>query len=141
MSIDRQMSRFSQGMYFALQFLTTHNGVVHPRDLGQGMSVSSARVAALLNRMEKQGLIRRVPDAADNRQIVILITEKGTHLLREMREDLLDGLARALELIGPEDAETYLRIQHKMVDAISLQEKSDAQTGGGTRKEASTWYE
>lgn len=133
-SMDRRMSKFSQGMYFALQLLTSHAGDIHPRDLSQGMLVSSARVAALLNRMETQGLIRREPDAADNRQVVIRVTEKGAHLLLEMREDLLGDIAAALELIGPEDAQAYLRIQHKMAAALALQERSAAQPGGAARK-------
>ena len=135
-SIDRQMSKFSQGMFFALQLLNAHSGAINPRDLSQGMSVSSARVAALLNRMEAQGLVRREPDTTDNRQVVIFVTEKGARLLRAMREDLLGDIARALETIGPEDAATYLRIQRKMLDALTLQEKSAAHTGGAARKDA-----
>ena len=134
-SIDRQMSKFSQGMYFALQFLTTHHGIVHPRDLSQGMAVSSARVAALLNRMEAQGLIRREPDSDDNRQVIIVVTEEGAGLLRDMREKLLDGIAKALEAIGPEDASAYLRIQHKMMDALTRQELSASQAGERKRKD------
>ena len=135
-SIDRQMSRFSRGMYFALQFLTTHDGIAHPRDLSQGMSVSSARVAALLNRMEERRLIRRETDVNDNRQVVITVTEAGTCLLREMREELLDGVAQALESIGPEDAEAYLRIQRKMVDALVPRKQHSSPADKLLRKDA-----
>lgn len=117
-SIERQLSKLSRGVYFALQYLSVHGGTAHPRELSRGMEVSSARVAAMLNRMEVQGLVRREADAADNRQIVIYLTEKGARFLQELWEKLVGDIACLLEALGPEDTAAYLRIRHRMADIL-----------------------
>ena len=139
-SINQRISKLSQGMYFALQYLLAHGGAAHPRELSQGMSVSSARVAALLNRMEEQGLIKRSADAKDNRQIITSITEKGIGMLEKTRRQLLDDMAKTLEAIGPEDTLTYLRIRHKIAELLT-QEQAVLPAAAGTERKGSLWNE
>ena len=52
------LSKLSRGEHFVLNYLLTHYGQAHPTDLSRHMVVSTARIAALLNRMEEKGLIR-----------------------------------------------------------------------------------
>ena len=137
-SIERQISAFSQGMYVALQYLCTHDGAAHPRELSRGMAVSSARVASLLNRMEAQGLIRREPDPDDSRQVITFLTEKGEQCLREMREGLVREIAWLLEEIGPEDAEAYLRVRRRMAQVLRAREQAVPPCEDDTRKDEGT---
>ena len=55
------LSKLSRGEHFVLNYLLTHYGQAHPTDLSRHMVVSTARIAALLNRMEEKGLIRTEP--------------------------------------------------------------------------------
>lgn len=55
------LSKLSRGEPFVLNYLLTHYGQAHPTDLSRHMVVSTARIAALLNRMEEKGLISRLP--------------------------------------------------------------------------------
>ena len=52
------ISKLTQGEHFVLNYLLTHRHQAHPVDLSRGLVVSTARIAALLNRMEDKGLIR-----------------------------------------------------------------------------------
>ena len=56
------ISKLTQGEHFVLNYLLTHRHQAHPVDLSRGLVVSTARIAALLNRMEDKGLISRLPD-------------------------------------------------------------------------------
>ena len=113
------LSKLSRGEHFVLNYLLTHYGQAHPTDLSRHMVVSTARIAALLNRMEEEGLIVRLPDSRDNRQTIITPTQFGIQFVQEHRTGLVDAMAKALELLGPEDAQNYLRIQKKILQNLT----------------------
>ena len=73
--VNRMLADLAKGELFVLNYLMVHQDPVHPKELSQQMMVSTARVAALLNRMEEEGLIVRLPDSRDNRQTIITPTQ------------------------------------------------------------------
>ena len=75
--VNRMLADLAKGELFVLNYLMVHQDPVHPKELSQQMMVSTARVAALLNRMEEEGLIVRLPDSRDNRQTIITPTQFG----------------------------------------------------------------
>lgn len=113
-----------------------HNHSAYPKDLSHSMGVSSARVAALLNHLEKEGFIQRRPDLKDNRQVIVSITDKGIQAICQKREQILDMIARALESLGPEDAQTLLRIQQKLAEKLLFQAQKEISFNTSCRKEA-----
>ena len=112
--VNQQVSIFEKGTFLALQYLS-HQKTVHPKELSQQMAVSSARIAALLNHMENEGLIVRSPDPNDNRQVTVSLTARGEQLIKKKKEEVVNIMAKALEELGPEEAEIYLRIQTKFL--------------------------
>ena len=112
--VNQQVSIFEKGTFLALQYLS-HQKTVHPKELSQQMAVSSARIAALLNHMENEGLIVRSPDPNDNRQVTVSLTARGDQLIKKKKEEVVNIMAKALEELGPEEAEIYLRIQTKFL--------------------------
>ena len=103
--VNRMLADLAKGELFVLNYLMVHQDPVHPKELSQQMMVSTARVAALLNRMEEEGLIVRLPDSRDNRQTIITPTQFGIQFVQE--------------LLGPEDAQNYLRIQKKILQNLT----------------------
>ncbi|MCS0495359.1 MarR family winged helix-turn-helix transcriptional regulator [Ancylobacter mangrovi] len=51
--------------------------------IGEKMLLETNTLTPLLKRLEAAGLVRRVRDATDERQVRILLTEKGRELRRE----------------------------------------------------------
>ena len=113
--VNRMLADLAKGELFVLNYLMVHQDPVHPKELSQQMMVSTARVAALLNRMEEEGLIV----SRDNRQTIITPTQFGIQFVQEHRTGLVDAMAKALELLGPEDAQNYLRIQKKILQNLT----------------------
>lgn len=109
------LTKLSRGEHFVLNYLFTHQLQAHPTDLSRHMVVSTARIAALLNRMEEKGLISRWPDPLDNRQIIVSLSPKGEQAIEAFRKKVIRATANMLELLGPEDAQEFLRIQRKLV--------------------------
>ena len=112
---SRMLSALDRGELLALNYLVRHENAAYPKELSRGMAVSSARVAALLNHLERQGLIRRAPDPADSRQVIVSLTEAGLMEIRRKREEIIQAAMQILEELGPEDAKALLRIQEKLV--------------------------
>lgn len=133
--INQELAALERGMFFALNFLMFHKRSAYPKELSRGMGVSSARVAALLNHLEKEGLIQRRPDPKDNRQVIVSLTENGIHAIRQKRKEILETVAQTLEELGPEDAQEFLRIQQKLAEKFSLQIHKGVSTENRGRKE------
>ena len=112
---SRMLSALDRGELLALNYLVLHENAAYPKELSRGMAVSSARVAALLNHLERQGLTRRAPDPADSRQVIVSLTEAGLMEIRRKREEIIQTAMQILEELGPEDAKALLRIQEKLV--------------------------
>ena len=103
--VNRMLADLAKGELFVLNYLMVHQDPVHPKELSQQMMVSTARVAALLNRMEEEGLIVRLPDSRDNRQNIITPTEFGIQFVQEHRTGLAVDVDNALGLLGPADGQ------------------------------------
>ena len=71
---DRKLSKTMKGEMFVLNYLRNHNNQAHPKNLSDEMIVSTARIAVILNNLEKNQLITRTPDSEDNRQIIVKLS-------------------------------------------------------------------
>lgn len=114
--MERRMDKIGKGEAFALHYLSAHGNKAYPKQLSRGMTVSTARVAVILRKLEQQGLITRTVDVYDSRQIVVRLTEKGIEKVEKDHKEMLEAVARMLKMLGPDDARAYIRIQKKLID-------------------------
>jgi DNA-binding MarR family transcriptional regulator len=75
--------------------------------IAEALALDASRVVALLDSLEKRGLVARQRHAADRRRHVVTITAAGKRQLERLR-----SIARALEdeffaSLAPEDRETF----------------------------------
>ena len=107
-----------RGTGFVLAYLREAKGEVIAGDLARELGVSTARIAALLRKMEKNGLIERRRSAADARQTVVALTEAGTEYTDKIMEQILEKTELLLERVGKEDLEEFIRISQKIKKAL-----------------------
>lgn len=117
--------KISEGEYFVLSFLLSNGSSAHPTQLSHSMSVSTARIAALLNRLESKALISRSCDPTDERKVIVTLTEKGVSAALELINSTVNDLSKLLEALGPDDASEYIRIQKKLLLASMQQKRGD----------------
>ena len=102
------------GQAMCLRLLIANDGITQ-RDLAKAMYVAPPTLTKMLHSMEKAGLVRRRPDAADARLTRVELTDAGRAEEKEMRtaaaeyvnatigtlpEDDRRDLARLLEALG-----------------------------------------
>lgn len=111
---SQQLSKLVRGERFVLNYLMTHDTVVHPKELSEKLSVSTARIASLLKHMEDKRLIIRREDPQDSRQVIVQLTRDGIDKIEEIRKEALSRVSDMLKGLGPDDAKEFVRIQGKI---------------------------
>lgn len=88
--------------YMLLNYLSNSEGAPSQKQIAQSFDVTPAAIATSLKKMEKNGLIERKSDEADNRIKVITVSEKGRELLEKTRmlfnqinDAMFDGVTEA----------------------------------------------
>ncbi|MBS0543546.1 MAG: MarR family transcriptional regulator [Proteobacteria bacterium] len=77
--------------------------------LAAGVGVETPTLVRLLDRLEKLGLVRRLPDASDRRQKHVEITADGRALMAQIDAEVMD--VRRHMLSGLSDAELQAGIE------------------------------
>ncbi|MGO4201269.1 MarR family winged helix-turn-helix transcriptional regulator [Rhodococcus sp. TAF43] len=85
-----------------------------PGWLGQQLGISSASTTALIDRLEKQGLLCRSRDTADRRRVVIEVTSHAADLGTSFFGPLIDRAVVAIESFSPRERETIGAFLEKM---------------------------
>ena len=94
-------------------------GELVPGDISGAIGVSSARVAAALNSLERKGFITREIDLNDRRRIIVKPTPAGAEFAEKAQMTHVGMFARMLSLLGEDDAREFVRIMIKLMDAMS----------------------
>ncbi|WP_230989882.1 MarR family winged helix-turn-helix transcriptional regulator [Rhodococcus oxybenzonivorans] len=92
-----------------------------PGWLGDRLGINSASVTALLDRMEKAGLVRRTPDAEDRRRSRITVTATAMNLGETFFGPLINRTTTILEGFDPSERQTISRFLDGMNAAVAVE--------------------
>jgi DNA-binding MarR family transcriptional regulator len=93
--------------YELLVRLYFHEGALPLNQLGKQLQIHQTSITSLVDRLEKQGLIKRTPHPSDRRSTIAQMTPAGQVLTRKAIKLLNSALFRNLGLSG---RETHLLI-------------------------------
>lgn len=113
-----KMDDSRRGMNFVLCYLKEANHEVLAGELARELNVSTARIAALLKTMEKNGLIERYHPTSDARHTIVKITQEGTRQAEQLREHILKNIELLLEKVGREKLEEFIRLSNEIREAL-----------------------
>jgi len=103
--------------WIALYHLGLSDGISQ-RELAQSMNIKDASATRLLDRMERDGFVRREKNPQDRRITLAILTKKG----KEMREKLLPEGEKfsntLLNGITEEELQVFDAVLNKMVNNI-----------------------
>ena len=60
-----------------------------PTDLARSSLITTGAMTSRLDRLERSGLIRRLPDPADRRGVVVRLTSQGSKVARQALQELI----------------------------------------------------
>ena len=73
--------------------------------MAECISYSKQSMTSIVDRMENDGMVERVPDATDRRVTLLMITERGIEALSKNRELAKERLKEGLSQLGEKDIE------------------------------------
>ena len=113
-----RLDELHKGTGLLLAYLDMADGVVCAGDIAKEMGVSTARIAAILNKMEKSGFIRRQTAADDARKTVVTLTKLGQAWIQKTKDQMLNRVELLLERVDKEDVWEFIRLSQKIKAAM-----------------------
>ncbi len=106
---------FSAGEIGVLAHLCAAPSDVSAGELSEYLKVSTGRVAAVLNTLEKKNMIRRLRDSSDKRRVIVHITDEGRKTVQKKYAEGIACAENILQKLGEHDAEEFARIIKKII--------------------------
>lgn len=91
-----------------------------PTQLGRGLMLSSAGVTSRIDRLERRGLVRRLPDPHDRRGVIIELTEEGLAVVDAAVAANTTSDRQLLERLDADELATLERLLRKLLSGLEL---------------------
>ena len=101
------------GQPFVLAIIIANEGISQ-RKLSEKLFITPASTTALLRKLEKAGLIERIPDPNDQRAFCIYATEKGRMIDQKMKKGLQDLERACFYNFSEEELQEFRRLLLKL---------------------------
>ena len=82
--------------------------------IAQKMGHTTAAASGLVARLENLGYVIRTSAREDRRKVLVCITEKGTALVRRIREEMVGNLMKLMAHLSPDEQKAWLQIYTKI---------------------------
>lgn len=82
--------------------------------IAQKMMHTTAAASGLVQRLENLGYLIRTVAREDRRKVMVCITEKGSALVRRIRQEMVGNLMVVMAHLSPDEQQAWLRIYSKI---------------------------
>lgn len=106
----------NRGEGVLLSYLYFHDGAATPAELSKALNVSTARIAALLNKMEQKRLVERGKHPGNQRNTIVTLLPEGEKLHKELEMDFRSRVIKFFEILGEEKAALFVELQGELAD-------------------------
>ena len=120
----QRLDETQAGTGAVLFLLYDANGTVSAGQISDSLKISTARVAALLKKMETKGLITREHGILDARVTIVKLTDLGSQMIQNMQAAMYQQMERILDKIGEERLLEFFEIARE-IHSIATPPKLD----------------
>jgi len=96
-------------------------GELRMTDLARSMNVTTAAMTGIIDRLVRDGYVKREADAGDRRAVKVSVTAKGLKVAKSAAEHHKKIIARVFSVISQTEREEYLRILTIVRDRLKEQ--------------------
>jgi DNA-binding MarR family transcriptional regulator len=87
-------------------------------ELCEQVRIEQPTMARTLARMERDGLVRRVPDPTDGRRASVLLTDRARRLEGDLVDSARNVNRAATQGIGEEELATFMDLMGRIIDNL-----------------------
>ena len=82
--------------------------------IAQKMGHTTAAASGLVARLQNLGYVVRASAPEDRRKVLVCITDKGSALVRRIREEMVGNLMKLMGYLSPNEQKAWLQIYTKI---------------------------
>jgi len=113
----QQEKKYTKNQGLALMMLT-HRGAMLPSFLGSCLNMQKGSLTSLVDTLEDQGFVTRVPDEKDRRKTWVQITELGVRQGNQHRSLLKHVIEQKLVELSPQEQESICSNMQAVTDIL-----------------------
>ena len=119
----RNVAELYKGKITLPQFLILgflhNNGDSKMCGIAKFMSVSTAAMTGMVDRLEKYGYVKREPETQDRRIINVSLTHKGLELVKKINHERRSMIIDVFGKVSEQDRSDYLRVLMKIKEILT----------------------
>lgn len=119
----KRMNDAYSGEGLVLSCLQQYGGQATPAEVSRELGVSTARVAALLNKMEGKNLVERQRHPDNKKNTIVRILPEGEKVYRIHKQEFQMLISEFFETLGEERAKVFVELQEEMADFMEKEQK------------------
>ena len=124
------ISQTQRGEMAVLRLLATQRRQMLAGEISRSLSMTTSRIAAVLNSLEKKEMIARLPDPADRRRVAVALTARGEDFCLARRKEAERDFTHLLERLGEDDARQFVHLLERAF-TILAEERGPCRRQGG----------
>lgn len=98
-----------------LNYLVSHNGhTVHQKDIEEHFNIRRSTANHMLQLMEKNGYLKRVPSETDSRVKCLILTDRGIASQKYMTQQRIQFEEMMLKGVTEEELQVFLKTLHQI---------------------------
>jgi DNA-binding MarR family transcriptional regulator len=90
--------------------------------IAQKMGHTTAAASGLVDRLENLGFVVRSSAREDRRKVMVCVTQKGSGLVRRIREEMVGNLMKVMTHLTPGEQKAWLQIYTKIYNYCQAKE-------------------
>ncbi|MBN2483231.1 MAG: MarR family transcriptional regulator [Candidatus Omnitrophica bacterium] len=108
---------------FLLMFLLCRKGFMKMKDIAHELNVSLPATTGLVNRLVRDGRVKRIPDEKDRRVVYIGITSRGKQVVNTVRNQRKKLFTEVFSNISEKERVQYLKVLRKVAKYVQVHEE------------------
>ena len=122
--LDRHLARIGLTPAHMPVLLALEDGSARTQKaLAEGARVEQATMAATLGRMERDGLVMRMPNPDDGRSSLVALTPRALEKLPAIARITQSINALVLEQLAPAERQQFFTLMHKVIGVLEAQQR------------------
>lgn len=117
-----------------IAYLKRHDGPVSPKQINAFLGLTSGAGTALLDRLEKAGYVRRLPNPLDGRSVLIVLDEAAAADQLALLETVHDRYREAVRSFSDADLDVIAAYLDRVADMLAPEDEADPKAAN--RKES-----
>ena len=93
-------------------------GPLSPSELGEHLIVTRATVTGVVDSLERRGLVRRSPNPADRRGIIVELTPEGLDAVARVRTLIHRHERDWMSVLSDEELRAYIALMHRVQEQV-----------------------